>query len=368
MPDGRLFPSPGIVVSARPKPKAPTIMAPEAPRLLQEPTGRVRIDWIEPERRIGTNPPDAESPPHVGRYASHRHRDPAARGSWIEPSAPDRAYDFDPPRSGLCHYTPILEWADACVVGHGAVLTRVPDPTDLARPAPAADSARPPAAAPGHAPVAMARGSHGRADRRRSECPPQGPSDPLAITTNLTRADYERQDCWTFSLPTSTPRGSSSPSPARGSNGFAVVPSPTEGGPWSLRVFSVAEWDGVRSLSPGLEPSAITILPGPHPEVTVSYSLKRSWLPGLPWSLTFFTEPTDSVLPPMVVVAHPRTVPLSVDDGEIVARLPGVRNRARFSIPNLAGQGVRVFSDPSVPPDAQVPIRFRHPETGSTRV
>ncbi len=47
MPDGRLFPSPGIVVTARPQ---PTVVAPEAPRLLQEPTGRVRIDWIEPAR------------------------------------------------------------------------------------------------------------------------------------------------------------------------------------------------------------------------------------------------------------------------------------------------------------------------------
>ena len=47
MSDGRLFPSPGVVVSARPQ---PPVSALEAPRLLLEPGGRVRIDWIEPAR------------------------------------------------------------------------------------------------------------------------------------------------------------------------------------------------------------------------------------------------------------------------------------------------------------------------------
>ncbi len=158
---------------------------------------------------------------------------------------------------------------------------------------------------------------------------------------------------------------------ARGSNGSAAEPVLSDGGPWHIRVYSVAEWDGVRTLSPGLEPSAATILPGPRPEVTVSYSLKKPWLPGLPWSLTFRTEPAASILPAMVVVANPRAVPLSVDDGEIVARLPAVRNESHFPIRTpfkLDGHGVRVFPDPGVEPDAQIPIRFRHPETGSTRV
>ena len=47
MSEGRLFPAPGIVVSARPQPPISPL---EAPRLLQEPNGRVRIDWIEPLR------------------------------------------------------------------------------------------------------------------------------------------------------------------------------------------------------------------------------------------------------------------------------------------------------------------------------
>ncbi len=105
--------------------------------------------------------------------------------------------------------------------------------------------------------------------------------------------------------------------------------------------------------------------------MTVSYTLKRPWLPGSLWSLTFRTEPADATTPPLVVVAHPRAVPLSVDDGQIVARVPGASDGMRVSITSpfrLNGHGVRVFPDPGVAPDTLVPIRFRHPETGSTRV
>ncbi len=368
MPDGRLFPSPGILVTARPQ---PTVAVPEAPRLLQEPTGRLRIDWIEPVRgsiRILRTP-------HPLPLSAGSRLDAAEAqsldGYWIEPAAPDRAYDPDPPRTGLSYYTPVAGWGDTWTVGHGAILSRVPDPSELR--ATRAGSGL--GSTPGGIRVTLRWRWNAEATAAlvvaRQGAPPQGPSDPLATTANVPRADYDRQDCWTFSLPRAPLRGTGAP--ARGSNGSVAEPIPSDVGPWYIRVYSVAEWDGVRSLSPGLEPSAATILPGPHPEVTVSYHLKRPLLPipGLPWSLTFRTEPATSVLPAMVVVAHPRTVPLSVDDGEIVARLPAVRNGARFSIRtpfNLAGHGVRVFPDPSVKPDEQIPIRFRHPETGSTRV
>jgi hypothetical protein len=47
----------------------------------------------------------------------------------------------------------------------------------------------------------------------------------------------------------------------------------------------------------------------------------------------------------------------------------GDGTRVPIAVPfRLNGHGVRVFLDPSIPPDALVPIRFRHPETGSTRV
>ncbi len=202
-----------------------------------------------------------------------------------------------------------------------------------------------------------------------------GPDDPLATATIVTFNDYERQGCWTFIMPVApSPSLAERPAlPERSVNGTTTASSPTssDGGPWHIRVYSVAESDGGRVLSPGLEPSAATILAAPRPEVTVSYALKRPWLPGAPWSLTFRTEPADAITPPLVVVAHPRAVPLSVDDGQIVARLPAARDGTRVPIAGRfrsSGHGIRVFPDPNVPPDSLTPIRFRHPEMGTTRV
>ena len=73
----------------------------------------------------------------------------------------------------------------------------------------------------------------------------------------------------------------------------------------------------------------------------------------------------------MVLVAHPRAVPLSVDDGQIVAHFPAARDGAQFPVRatvNLSLYGARIFVDPNMQLDALTPIRLRHPETGTTRV
>ena len=130
--------------------------------------------------------------------------------------------------------------------------------------------------------------------------------------------------------------------------------------------------DGVRSISPGLEPSAATILPGPNPEVTVSYVLKRPWLPGLPWSVVFRTDAARvdraahgaggaSSRGPLVGRRWRRSSPIS--------RQAAIESQFRIRTPlNLSQHGVRVFPDPHVEPDALIPIRLRHPESGSARV
>jgi hypothetical protein len=289
MPDGRLYPSPGVVVSARPG--APITIA-----------TRPDLPIAEPERpALPADPTDLRATRAGG-----------GRGS------------------GLRRVTLRWQWAS----GTASALIAA-----------------------------------------RQGVPSQGPDDPLATTFVVPRADYERQQCWTFTLPSTPHRSLAGPAavPGHSANGTATTAEPAspDGGAWHIRVYSLAESDGARISSPGEEPSAATILPGPRPEVTVSYTLKRPWLPGAPWSLTFRTEPADATTPPLVVVAHPRTVPLSVDDGQIIARLPAAGDGTRVSIPGrfrLNGHGVRVFPDPNVPPDSLRPIRFRHPETGPTRV
>jgi hypothetical protein len=366
MPDGRLFPAPGIVVSARPQPPISPL---EAPRLLQEPSGRVRIDWIEPARGSVKVLRTSEPLPFPAGSQLASSQAEALSGRWIELASPERAYDSEPPEEGYCYYTPLTVWCDTWTVGHGVALSRVGDPSELR--ANRAGSGL--GAGSGGTRVTLRWRWAADADATlvvaRQGAAPEGPSDPAAITGTVTHVDYDRHGSWTINLAPARSTGNLTALPAGSGPGADVVQADI--GPWHIRVYSVAEADGNRLISPGLEPTAATILPGPHPEVTVSYFLNRPWFPGLRWSVTFRTEPPGMTVPPMVLVAHPRTVPLSVDDGQIVARFPIVRDGSSFRIQtslNLSRHGARAFPDPSVAPDALIPIRLRHPETSTTRV
>jgi hypothetical protein len=187
---------------------------------------------------------------------------------------------------------------------------------------------------------------------------PEGLSDPAAITIPLTRAEYVRQDCWVINLPNVAGNGA-----ARGGS--------VDDGSWHLRVYSTVELDGGRSISAGLEPTAATIVPGASGEVTVSYVVRRPPIPGFKWAVTFRTEPAGAAIPPMVVVAHPRAVPTSAEDGSVVSHLPASSDGSRLlfrSRVGLSQQLVRLFPDPGVEPDGAIPIRLRHPENGTSRV
>jgi hypothetical protein len=371
MPEGRLFPAPGVVISARPQPPISPL---EAPRLIQEPTGRVRIDWVEPVRgsvRILRTPhplPYSAGDRLISGVAE------SLEGRWIDPAAPDRAYDLEPPDEGHCYYIPMTIWGDSWTVGHTAALSRVADPLELratrigsglgAGSAGIRVTLRWRWAAAADAALVVARFG----------TPPEGPADPAAISATVTLADYDHQGCWALSLPLEPGKGEAAEQPgdpARPASALGTASPRLDTGAWHIRVYSLIDLDGVRSISPGLEPTAATVLPGPNPEVTVSYVLKRPWIPGLPWSVTFRTEPPGKPVPPLVLVAHPRAVPLSADDGQVVARFPSGRDGAAFPIRiplNLSRHNTRIFSDPSVEPDALIPIRLRHPETGATRV
>jgi hypothetical protein len=370
MTDGRLYPSPGVIVSARQDPQVSPL---DAPRLVREVNGRVRIDWVEPVRgtvAIARTPQPLPLPAGT-RLSASEAESLAVR--WIEPVSPGCTYDHDPPANEPCFYTPLTLWNSNWTVGHGIALSQVTDPSDL-RAVRASGGLQLQNGAAGlrvtlrwkWAPEAIAT-----LIAARQGAPAQGPADRAAITSTVFRFDYDRHDSWTFTLPVTGADQAVGPSP--GANG----PEPNsdseraENGPWHIRVYSIAELDGVTSVSPGIDPTSSITLPGPHPEVTVSYVLKRPWLPMMPWSVTFRTEPRGASVPPMVLVTHPRTVPLSVDDGQIVAHFPAGRDGTLFSIRSsvkLSHSGTRVFPDPSAALDTITPIRLRHPETGTTRV
>ena len=211
-------------------------------------------------------------------------------GRWIDSVAPDRAIDTEPPTEGHCYYTPLAVWGDTATVGHSIAFSRVSDPSEL-RATRAGQGLGIPA---NGMRVTLRWKWAGVADltlivARQREAP-QGPDDPAAITETVFRGDYERQECWPLTLPAALRSGNSLVPPLLSPQDGVGFPQ-RENGPWHIRVYSVVDLDGVRSTSPGLEPTAATVLPGPHPEVTVSYILKRPWIPGLPWSVWFRTGP-----------------------------------------------------------------------------
>ncbi|WP_435005409.1 hypothetical protein P12x_003290 [Tundrisphaera lichenicola] len=332
---GRL--SRGVFASAFPCSSSEPI---PTPTLTPTPSGRLLISWPPPSR--GSVRVIRTARPLSIAAGDRLPSDSLAswEGDWLESTSSDHSEDPSPPPIGVCYYTPVLTWNGEATVGHPARFSRVADPSDLR---------------------AVRAGGAGRVHLRwrwspqgtetrvlaRSGSPPTGPDDPEALGSAVSDEEYSRMGYFALTLPTSIP------------------------GPWHLAVFSVARVQGEAVVSPGLDPSARTIVPGPNPEVTVSYVLRRPSFPGRSWSVSFRTEPAGSAIPPTALVAHPRTVPLSADDGQTLARFPATRDGETFPIPNvgdLVRQRARIFADPRADPDGLPPIRLRHPEGVATRV
>ncbi len=369
--DGRRYPSPGVVVAAIPR---PPVLAPAAPRLLLTPGGQVKIDWIEPPRgSVRILRTTAPLPHQPGDRIDLAQAEQLA-GKWIERTDPDRTVDLDPPPGSSCYYTLLVAVGRALTVGHTAALGWLSDPSELR-----ATRSAPPAGALAQGSRVLLRwnwareASATRLVARQGE-PPHGPSDPAASVITVPRAEYERQGSWTMNLPRTALDESTdfalqqAAGPANGHCRESLSAAH-----WYVTAYSLADHEGASVVSPGIEPTATTAVPGPHPEVTVSYTLKPPWIPGRPWTMTLRTDPPGETVPPMVVVANDRTLPLSADEGEVIARLPagpdGATHPVRVKIPpNRTQGGVRAFVDPTAEPETLSPVRLRHPEGGLARV
>lgn len=336
--DGRLVPSPGVIVTAQPHAPVPPI---DAPALRVGHDGRLHLAWPAPVRGtvkvIRSTRPLPFAPGTSLEAAQAR----TLEGEWLDVQALDHADDPAPPALGVCHYTPLTNWAGLLTVGHTASYSCLPDPSDLR----------------------AHRVRNGRVHLRWRWCPqateslvvakagspPQGPRDPEAIVAPVHEADYHRHGHHALDLPATD-------------NGVSQ---------WHICVYSVGSADGETLISPGLEPTARTVVPGPHPEVSVTYSFQRARFPGRGWSIQFQTEPRGAAVPPLVLVTHPRTVPLAADDGSIVAHFPAAADGVTVPLDpriDLAHERARVFPDPHAEPDALSPIRLRHPQTATARV
>jgi len=334
--DGRATASRGLFLSAQPH---TPVTAPDAPAVILEPDGRLSLRWLEPQRGIVKLMRSARPLPHAPGARLSPAQVAALEGEWLEPVAPDHAFDTPPP-SGVCYYTPLVSWGGSVTVGRSAVFSRVTDPSDL----------RATRVGDGRVNLRWRWGPFGEQSLvvYRAGVPPLGPEDPDAHVETVQESDYSRQGQHTITLP------------------------PDRDRPWHVAVYALGTVDGQPVSSPGQEPTARTIVPGPNPEFIVSYVLRRPQrLPRRRGSVTFRTEPPGAAVPPTVLVTHPRTVPLSADDGQTVARFPAASDGASFELPpgtNLRRVRARIFADPAAEPDALWPVRFRHPEADATRV
>ena len=178
----------------------------------------------------------------------------------------------------------------------------------------------------------------------RQGFPPSGPDDLEAIVVNVSREDYDRAGAWTVTLPAELDQPSD----------FELEPS---GDASRQAAREPLACDGVQRgrgrgsslLSPRARSHRDDRHPRPPPEVTLSYALKRPWLPGRPWSLFVKTEPPGATVPPLVLIANPRAIPLSADDGDVVARWPASKDGAIHVIRTREGgrSGVRASLDPT---------------------
>lgn len=324
----------GAFVSALPRSPAEPI---EDARLEPASGVGVRIVWKSPKQGIGavlrTSKPTGKL---IGERLDAAEVE-AAGGHWLSLSSSTEAIDPNPPNSPAIYYTLATAWEGGFTVGRTLLFSSVPDFGEL-RAERVDATGRVRARWKWKPPASRAR------LLAKAGAPPDGPEDQAALAFTVLEDEYAARGRYFLQLPAD------------------------ESGPWHLAVFGAALADGREVYSPGHDPTARTVIPGPNPEVAVGYVINRPILPGSPWSVTFHTEPPGASIPPGALVAHPRVVPLSLDEGEIIARFPPTKDGEthRFKPPKNFGRlRARVYLDPA---GSTTPVRLRHPETGATRV
>jgi hypothetical protein len=338
MGDGALVAARGASVATIPS--AHVIEPPEL-RMKALDLGRVQLAWNPPstgEVRIARS--RVPVPVEAGGRVS---ADQAAKWDveWIRAQGMGTAEDSSRPSSGQpAHYTPVLFWSGHALVGAGIRHLSLPDPSELRVGRQGADGVIglrwrwPP-------------GVHVCLVAARMGREPSDPTDPQILRQIVTDRDYAESGGCEMRLP---------------------LPGTAA---WQIRVFTVAKIDGTMFYSPGADPTARAVVEAGSSALVVSYRLRKPRLPWQTWAVEFKTDPPASVIPPTILVGHERTVPLSMDEGKVVASIPRARDGDQVAFRpgyRLNGDRLRLFLDPSIDPEGLAHVRFRHPGYESPRV
>jgi hypothetical protein len=311
-----------------------------APRVAMRTDGSADIRWDPPrsgEVRIARSL--EPFPDHQPRRLSEAQA-LGLSATWLPAGTVNQIHD-QPPAGKTCYYTSALIENGQWILGPTIPFRGLPDPTYLR--------------------VVMDR-AHGRRLLMRwrwpagvAAClvlvragqPPDGPDDPRAIRSIVRDRRLLTEEGFALDLP---------------SNG-----SP----PWHIQILAMEDNGNEPRYSQGKDPTSRAVLATHSGSVLVKYHIKRRRFPKFGWYLEVETEPAGAEIPPLVVVSHPRTVPLSADDGVVIARLPALRGNTSVRLETShspRGHRVRVFIDPSLDPESLPLLRFRHPTAESTRV
>ena len=335
--DGRRGISLGVAVSAIPQ--SPPV-AVERLTLKRETDGRLRISWKNPAgastrilrsiRPPGLLPDEVIDPRDLDKID----------GVQLENASSETTFDHIPEDMWICYYTPFSIRGGRGAAGRSIAFSCLEDPAELR-------AARIDGSLRVH--LRWRWNSHAAQSLVvvKSGEGVIHPDDPSALFEMVSEDEYSRSGYHAITLPQNV------------------------AGPWRVRVFSVIAIDGSRFYSPGLDPTAETLIPGPTPEIELSYTILPPVFPGKKRKVAFQTRPAGASIPPTILVAHPRAVPLSCDDGEIVAHFPATRDGAELPIHakvKLSRNRVRVFVDPAASMNGSPPIRVRHPDADGVRV
>lgn len=333
---GRPIASRGAFLSCMPSVPILTVIEPAISR---DGDG-LRVSWSPPARgQVQVFRSTSPFPHPPGDVIDRKTLDGVA-GLWVPRSSPDHVLDRPVPTGAEIHYTPMIAWAGRMTVGRTVSYSHLPDPTELR---------------------AIRVGRGGKVVLRwkwptESTCcllvarigaVPAGASDPLSRSVRVELAAYQELDSFAWTLPQEEAR------------------------PWHVVVLVCRVHEGRQMVSPGMEFGCRVQVSGQPSEVEVSYTLTPPSLLRRAWSIAFRTDPPGLPIPPLVVVAHPRTIPVSHDDGDVMARLPAGQDRDQHQFRarrSLAKGGIRVFADPRADSNSVCPIRLRHPDAEAPRV
>ena len=244
----------------------------------------------------------------------------AMSATWLDEVAPGRVIDAHPNPPRPCFYLPLVFHQGLATVGTPLAYVYLPDPgylhahRDRTEPDVVLLTWRWPSE-PTHARCLVLA---------RTGRPASGPWENDCRSILVDRTTYDRAGAFRLTLP------------------------PRADLPWYVSVFSQCELGGETWTSAGRNPSAQCAVPQPGQEALVYYAVKPGGV-ARPWTLTVRTEPAGATVGPLLLVAQPRILPLTPQDGLVIARFPQAHDGDTLKLDpatRLQGRKLRLFADP----------------------